>query len=93
MEPMGDDEIKRALEDVAWEREGRFITKRVHLDDFQAALDLVNRIGEIAEEQVHHPDICIKNYDQVHLAVTTHDAGGLTERDFRLARAIDELEG
>lgn len=92
METLGDDEIERALEDVDWARSGRTIEKRVQCDDFADALGFVNAVGEIAEDHNHHPDICIRNYNQVHLSVLTHDAGGLTERDFELARAVDDLE-
>lgn len=92
MEPMPDEEAKAALaETPGWSRGGIHITRRVQTEDFAAALELVNGIGRLAEEQNHHPDVCIKNYDQVHLSVTTHDAGGLTDRDFKLARAINEL--
>lgn len=93
MEPLPDEEVEAALEDVPdWAREGIHITRRIQTEGFTAALDLVNAIGELAEEHHHHPDICIKNYDQVWLSVTTHDAGGLTERDFKLAGAIDDLD-
>lgn len=92
METLGDDEIEDALQEVAWSRSGAYIEKRLELDDFASALDLVNAVGEIAEDLNHHPDICIQDYNQVHLSVTTHDAGGLTERDFELARAVDDLE-
>lgn len=92
METLGDDAIEQALDEVEWSRSGRTIEKRLQVDDFASALELVNAVGEIAEDHNHHPDICIENYNQVHLSVTTHDAGGLTERDFELARAVDDLE-
>lgn len=92
MEPLPDDEVEAALAEVpGWSLEGIHISRRVTLDDFEAALSLVNEVGRLAEEQNHHPDLCIKNYNQVWLSVTTHDAGGLTDRDFKLARAIDRL--
>jgi len=71
-----------------WERSGSEIRRRYRLGDFRAALDFVNRVGELAERAGHHPDIDIR-YDTVVLALTTHDAGGLTTKDFELARAID----
>lgn len=71
-----------------WARAGRAITRTYRFDDFRGALAFVNRVGELAERQQHHPDIDIR-YNQVTLSVSTHDAGGLTERDFRLAAAID----
>ena len=71
-----------------WARAGRAITRTYRFDDFRGALAFVNRVGELAERQQHHPDIDIR-YNEVTLSVWTHDAGGLTERDFRLAGAID----
>ena len=50
----------------------------------------VNRVGRLAEAANHHPDILI-TYDKVRLGLTTHDEGGLTEKDFRLARRINKL--
>lgn len=93
MEPMDDADIEEALAEVPdWERDGDHIARSFDTDGFQAALDLVQRIGEVAEDQFHHPDICIRDYDRVDVRVTTHDAGGLTSRDFELARALDQLE-
>lgn len=71
-----------------WARAGRAIARTYRFEDFRGALAFVNRVGELAERQQHHPDIDIR-YNQVTLSIWTHDAGGLTERDFRLAAAID----
>ena len=59
-------------------------------EDFPEAMKFVNAVAEIAEQAQHHPDIDIR-WNKVTLALTTHDAGGLTEKDFALARACDEL--
>ncbi|HUB51182.1 MAG TPA: 4a-hydroxytetrahydrobiopterin dehydratase [Terracidiphilus sp.] len=58
--------------------------------DFREALAFVNRVGEAAESAGHHPDIDIR-YNRVRLALVTHDAGGLTEKDFDLATAANSL--
>ena len=58
--------------------------------DFVAALAFVNQVGSLAEEAAHHPDIDIR-YNRVRLALVTHDAGGITAKDFDLAAAIDHL--
>jgi 4a-hydroxytetrahydrobiopterin dehydratase len=58
--------------------------------DFRAALGFVNRVGELAEEAGHHPDIDIR-YNRVRLALVTHDAGGLTAKDFDLAGRAEKL--
>lgn len=63
------------------------------LADFQAALDLVNAIGRVAEDQNHHPDLALFDYRKVTVMITTHDADGVTMNDFTLARAIDEIHG
>ena len=71
-----------------WTRAGRAITRTYRFDDFRSALAFVNRVGDLAERQQHHPDVDIR-YNQVTLSMWTHDTGGLSERDFRLAAAID----
>jgi 4a-hydroxytetrahydrobiopterin dehydratase len=70
-----------------WERAGDGIRRRFQLGDFAEALAFVNRVGRLAEAAGHHPDIDIR-YNVVTLTLTTHDAGGLTAKDFELARAI-----
>lgn len=58
--------------------------------DFQRGLEFVNRIGELAEEQGHHPDLFL-TWGQVKVQIYTHKANGLTESDFILAAKIDRL--
>ncbi len=70
-----------------WERTGAEIRRTYRFGDFREALAFVNRVGELAERAGHHPDIDIR-YNAVTLALSTHDAGGLTATDFELARAI-----
>ena len=70
-----------------WERAGAEIRRTYRFGDFREALAFVNRVGELAERAGHHPDIDIR-YNTVTLALATHDAGGLTAKDFELARAI-----
>ncbi|HEU5000331.1 MAG TPA: VOC family protein [Lapillicoccus sp.] len=62
----------------------------VATEDFATALALVDRIGAIAEEQQHHPDLDLR-WGRVHVATTSHDAGGITERDVRLATSVNEV--
>jgi 4a-hydroxytetrahydrobiopterin dehydratase len=71
-----------------WERAGAEIKRTYRFRDFREALAFVNRVGDLAERAGHHPDIDIR-YNTVTLALTTHDAGGLSTKDFDLARAID----
>ena len=56
--------------------------------DFREALDFVNRVGEIAEEQGHHPDLCL-SWGKVDVQIFTHKIKGLTESDFILGAKID----
>lgn len=66
------------------------IVREVTLKDFVAAMNFVNRVAEKAEAAGHHPDIDIR-YNRVRLALVSHDAGGLTEKDFQLAAEIDAV--
>jgi 4a-hydroxytetrahydrobiopterin dehydratase len=59
--------------------------------DFRATLDFVIRIGELAEEQGHHPDICF-GWGKADVSIWTHKIDGLTESDFVLAAKIDKLQ-
>lgn len=63
----------------------------VRTKDFMAAVGLVERIAEVAEELNHHPDLHLTNYRDLRIETTSHDAGSLTERDVRLAERIDAL--
>ena len=73
-----------------WELKGDKIERVVGFDGFLQAIDFVNRLAAVAEEQNHHPDIDIR-WNKVRLVLSTHSAGGLTDKDFTLARKIDEL--
>jgi 4a-hydroxytetrahydrobiopterin dehydratase len=68
---------------------GAALTRTLKFDDFKAALTFVNRVGDIAEQLDHHPDVDIR-WNKVTLTLSTHSAGGLTERDFTLAHRIDD---
>ena len=73
----------------AWQVEGDQLVRSFQFPDFVAALRFVNRVADLAEEAGHHPDIDIR-YNRVRLGLTTHDAGGLTGKDFELAAAADQ---
>ncbi len=84
-------EIKVALKKVPeWELDKKKIERTFEFDDFTGAIDFVNLVAEISEEQEHHPDIDIR-YNKVKLSVYTHNKNGLTELDFQLAERIDTL--
>jgi len=73
-----------------WTLRGKSIARVLRFEDFPAAIRFVNRVAKVSEAANHHPDITI-NYNKVRLRLTTHDEGGLTEKDFRLARKINRL--
>lgn len=73
-----------------WQIEAGELTRTFKFGDFVAALAFVNRVGEQAEKAGHHPDIDIR-YNRVRLSLVTHDAGGLTAKDFELAAAANRL--
>jgi 4a-hydroxytetrahydrobiopterin dehydratase len=83
------DEIARRLAALpGWELSGKEIRRVYAFPDFKGSMAFVNRVAGLAEAMDHHPDILV-NYSRVTLTLTSHDAGGLTDRDFRLAGQID----
>jgi 4a-hydroxytetrahydrobiopterin dehydratase len=85
------DEAKIRLKKVPeWELEKKHIERTFEFDDFAGAIDFVNAVVEVAEDEEHHPDIDIR-YNKVRLVLSTHSKGGLTELDFGLAERIDTL--
>jgi len=70
--------------------EEHHITKTYRFPNFQTALDFVNRIGTVAEQEGHHPDLCLA-WGRVEVTTYTHKINGLTESDFILAAKIDRL--
>jgi 4a-hydroxytetrahydrobiopterin dehydratase len=75
-----------------WTLQGDQIERLLTFENFVDSMIFVNRVAEIAEEESHHPEIRIV-YNRVTLALTTHDAGGLTQKDFQMAQRIDALAG
>lgn len=69
---------------------GHHLQKTYGFKNFRETLDFVNRIGELAEEQGHHPDICF-GWGKADVTIWTHKIDGLTESDFVLAAKIDRL--
>lgn len=78
------------LTDWARDSERPVIRRTIELSGFSDAITLVNNIAQAAEQADHHPDIDIR-YNTVHLALSTHSEGALTEKDMALAARIDEL--
>jgi 4a-hydroxytetrahydrobiopterin dehydratase len=72
--------------------DGRQLEKEYRFKDFREALVFTNKVGELAEAQGHHPDICLA-WGKVKLVIWTHKISGLTESDFVLAARADRLLG
>jgi len=72
-----------------WQIESGELVRTFKFEDFVAAMGFVNRVADLAEAAAHHPDIDIR-YNRVRLALVTHDAGGITGKDFDLAAAADQ---
>lgn len=84
-------QIKGALPTVPqWRKKGQIIARTYEFKDFPAAIRFVNAVARLAEKAWHHPDIDIR-WNKVTLALTTHDEGGLTGKDFALAEKFDRL--
>lgn len=84
-------EIEQELAALAgWTRTGNQITRTFTLPSFPAALAYASAVGHLAERADHHPDIQIQ-YRKVTLTLSTHSAGGLTEKDFDLATEINAI--
>ena len=86
-------EIVEALASLpGWKRNGDAIERLFLFKDFAEAMVFVNRVAEAAEEANHHPDMFIR-YNKVLFALSSHDAGGLTRRDVKMAKKIDAIHG
>lgn len=71
--------------------ENTHIEKSIRFKDFKSALNFINKVSEIAEQENHHPDFCLTSWNKVTFTLSTHSIGGLSENDFILAAKIDEL--
>ena len=87
---LSENEIQSRLESLPdWTESSGAIQKTYVFDDFVASMAFVNKVADLAEAAQHHPDILIR-YSKVTLTLSTHDAGGITEKDFDLAKKADE---
>ncbi len=73
-----------------WVPNYAFIGKKFKFPSFARAMEFVKQVAEVAERLDHHPDITIR-YNEVHLSLYSHDEGGITPRDIRLAKEIEAL--
>jgi len=86
------EEINSRIKELSgWSFKENQIGKEFQFKDFAEALNFVNKVGAIAEELNHHPDIFLHSWNKVNITVSTHDKGGVTENDFQLAKKVNEL--
>jgi 4a-hydroxytetrahydrobiopterin dehydratase len=74
-----------------WSRNGETIERQYQFPNFVVAMSFIHRVAELAEEANHHPDIDIR-YNKVRLALTSHDSGGVTARDLKMAKKLADLD-
>jgi len=89
MPRLTDSELEAALHALPdWQLEDGKLIRDYTFPDFVAAIGFVNKVASLAESANHHPDIDIR-YNQVRLALISHDSGGITRRDIKLATRLD----
>ena len=88
---LSDDEIARRLSSLPrWRRDGDFICRRFETHGWKGTLMAINAVGHLCEAAWHHPDLAA-SYNWVEVRLQTHDAGGISARDFELAAKIEEF--
>ena len=97
MDLLADEEIASRIRMVGpWEHdsEEKMLIRETMFKDFMEAMGFLNKLAEAAEKLNHHPDMTLCEYNRVIVTTTTHDAGGITDNDIRLAQSFEEiLEG
>jgi 4a-hydroxytetrahydrobiopterin dehydratase len=91
MKQLTPDEISDNLKSIPnWNRKNVLIQRTFKFDEYFDGIEFATKVGRIAERLNHHPDITVR-WRAVDVVTTTHDAGGITEMDFRLARWVDAI--
>jgi len=94
MDLLKDDEIAGKLRMIGpwdYDSEDKMIVRETTFKDFMEAMGFLNKMADLAEKLNHHPDMTVCEYNRVIVATTTHDAGGVTDNDIRLAQGFEEL--
>ena len=87
-----EEQVREELRHVpGWSTEHGKLARDVKVKNFREALTLVNRIGDVAEQENHHPDIYIHSWNHVRVELYTYTAQGLSENDFIMAARFNEL--
>lgn len=92
MKTLSETQIAASIQNLnGWSFANNALEKNFQFKDFKEALAFIVKLGSIAEEQNHHPEL-FNVYNKVELRLSTHDAGGVTEKDVDLAKAVDNLQ-
>lgn len=86
---LSDDEIEQQKPDD-WEREGDEIVRTYEFDEYLDGVSFATEVGEVAEEEFHHPEMVI-GYKEVEVRLTSHEEGGITDDDVEMAERFDDL--
>jgi 4a-hydroxytetrahydrobiopterin dehydratase len=90
-EKLSPEEVERRMESLPeWTESGDALQRTLNFRDFKEAMAFVDRVAALAERLKHHPDILIR-YNKVTLTLSTHDAGGITAKDFSLGKEIEAV--
>jgi 4a-hydroxytetrahydrobiopterin dehydratase len=84
---LDDGEVDRRLPD-GWDRDGDEIVRIYEFDDYLDGVTFATQVAEVADEEFHHPELIVR-YDEVEVRLTSHEAGGITDADLRLADLFD----
>ncbi|QDU40873.1 Putative pterin-4-alpha-carbinolamine dehydratase [Maioricimonas rarisocia] len=93
-EPLERDKVEQTLAELnGWDLDegGKMIRRKWATRDFKTAVEFVNRVADVAEQEQHHPDLHLTGYRNVTIELTTHAIDGLSENDFIVAAKIDDL--
>ena len=74
-----------------WHQIDNSLQKEFEFTDFEQALAFVNKVGELAQQMDHHPDIFLHNYNKVRVTLSTHETGGVSDKDMQLSQKIDRI--
>ncbi|HIB47970.1 MAG TPA: 4a-hydroxytetrahydrobiopterin dehydratase [Flavobacteriaceae bacterium] len=93
MKPYTEEQVQEKLKEYeGWEYDDNAIHTAFEFENFKEAFTIMTRIAFEAERLEHHPDWS-NVYNKLHISLNTHDAGGVTDKDFELAKVIDQLIG
>lgn len=90
---LSESEVKAALQNLPnWHSRGEAIERDMQFSDFREAMAFINKVADAAEAAGHHPDFYV-SYNKVKFSLVSHDSGGVTQRDIKMASRINEIAG